>query len=52
MRLNEMRKKKKDQQQQTEKTFGVKETLTVKSIIDLFTFERNDKENRATRSVD
>lgn len=52
MRLNGMRKKKKQQQQQTEKTFGVKETLTVKFIIDLFTFERNDKENRATRSVD
>ena len=49
-----MRKKKKQQQQQqqTEKTFGVKETLTVKSIIDLFTFQGNDKENRATRSVD
>lgn len=52
MRLNEMRKKKKQQQQQTKKTFGVKETLTVKSIIDLFNFERNGKENRPTRSVD
>lgn len=40
-------KEKKQQQQQTEKTFGVKETLTVKSMIDLFTFKRNDKENRS-----